>query len=164
MKNMSGLRHKLFRVGIILKGIDGVLEIIGGFLFLIISPPALNKIIYYLTRHELSEDPKDVIANYLIRAARDFSISNQLFGFIYLLSHGIIKIVLIFSLWKRRLWSYPVAVIFFGLFGTYQMYKYYLDHSFGWILLTILDVFVITLTLVEYRDLKGTYKASSPGS
>jgi uncharacterized membrane protein len=157
MKNRSTLRHELFHIGIILKGIDGALEIIGAFLILMISPQTLNKIIYLLTQHELSEDPKDIVANYLIRAANHFSVSSQLFGFTYLLSHGIIKIILIVSLWKQRLWSYPVAMIFFALFGIYQMYKYYLEHSLGWIVLTILDIFVIVLTWMEYRQLKKVY-------
>lgn len=154
MKNISALRHKLFRIGIVLKGIDGVLEMIGGVLFVIISPATLNRIIYILTRHELSEDPQDVIANYLIRTAKHLSISGQVFGFVYLFSHGIIKLVLIFSLWKKRLWSYPVAMIFFAMFGIYQMYRYYLSPSLGWILLTVLDIFVVILTLLEYRELK----------
>jgi uncharacterized membrane protein len=159
-KNWSALRHKLFRIGIILKGIDGVLEIIGAFLILVISPQTLDKIVYFLTQHELSEDAKDIIANYLIHAAKNFSVSSQLFGFIYLLSHGIIKLILIVSLWKQRLWSYPVAMIFFALFGMYQMYKYYLEHSFGWVALTVLDIFVIVLTWIEYRQLKQVYPSS----
>jgi uncharacterized membrane protein len=162
MKDSHALRHKLFQVGIILKGIDGVLEIIGGFLVLILSPHTLNRIVYLLTQHELSEDPRDVVANYLIYAAKDFSVSDQLFGFIYLLSHGVIKIVLIMSLWKRRLWSYPVAIIFFSLFGVYQMYKYYLGHAPGWIVLTVIDVFVVILTFMEYRDLQRIYKTTLP--
>ena len=152
---MRGLRHRLFRIGIILKAVDGVLEVIGAFLFLIISPVTLNKIVIFLTRHELSEDPHDLVANYLLHLTRDLSISSQVFGFVYLFSHGVIKLVLIFSLWKQRLWSYPVAVVFFTLFGIYQMYKYYLNPSLGWILLTLLDIFVIVLTLLEYRELKA---------
>lgn len=154
MKDWSRLRHKLFHIGIILKGIDGALEIIGGILILMISPRIVNRVVSFLVQHELSEDPKDIVANYLVHAAQGFSISSQLFGFIYLLSHGVIKILLVHSLWKQRLWSYPVAIIFFASFGVYQMYKYFLDPSFGWILLTILDLFVIILTWLEYVALR----------
>jgi uncharacterized membrane protein len=161
MKTWSRLRHKLFHVGIVLKGIDGVLEILGGILILMISPRTVNKVIHFLVQHELSEDPRDIFANYLIHAAKEFSISSQLFGFIYLLSHGVIKLLLVISLWKQRLWSYPVAIIFFASFGIYQMYKYYLDPSFGWIFLTILDVFVIILTWLEYGVLRSTISDGS---
>jgi uncharacterized membrane protein len=150
MKEWSRLRHKLFHIGIILKGIDGGLEIIGGILILMISPRTVNRVVHVLVQHELSEDPNDIVANYLIHVARGFSISNQLFGFVYLLSHGVVKILLVHSLWKRRLWSYPVAIVFFASFGIYQTYRYYLDPSFGWVLLTILDVFIISLTWLEY--------------
>jgi uncharacterized membrane protein len=51
-------------------------------------------------------------------------------------------------------------MMFFALFGMYQMYKYYLEHSLGWIVLTILDIFVIALTWMEYRQLKGAFTSS----
>jgi uncharacterized membrane protein len=107
-----------------------------------------------LTQSELSEDPKDLIANFLIKTAREFSVSTQLFGIVYLLSHGIIKIFLVASLWQRRLWAYPAAIIFFTAFCMYQMYRYYFTYSIWLIILTVLDIFVIALTSIEYHRLK----------
>ena len=149
------LRHKLFQIGIIFKGIDGVFETIGAFLLLFINPLTLNKLAYFLTQHELIEDPRDAIANFLIHSAQNLSGGVKIFGFVYLLSHGIIKIFLVETLWKRWLWSYPTAIAFFSLFGAYQMYKYYLTGSFGWLLLTILDILVIALTWLEYKSLES---------
>jgi len=42
------------------------------------------------------------------------------------------------------------------LFIVYQMYRYYLDPSIGMIVLSILDLVVIGLTLLEYGRLKCT--------
>lgn len=42
----------------------------------------------------------------------------------------------------------------FSLFIVYQLYRYTFTHSLLLILITILDVFVIALTLLEYRRLR----------
>ena len=61
------LLDRTFEIGILLKGLDGVLELIGGALLLAVSPTTINRIIGALTQHELSEDPHDVIAVHLLR-------------------------------------------------------------------------------------------------
>jgi uncharacterized membrane protein len=149
-----GLLHEAFEIGIFLKGIDGFLEIISGGLLFLLTPTRVNQLVHLLTQHELSEDPKDFLANYFVSAAQHFSVSAQLFDAVYLLSHGIIKIALVTALWKRRLWAYPIAIVFFALFGAYQVYQYTHDHAASLILLTILDVAVILLTWHEYNTLR----------
>jgi len=154
-QNDSGvLIHKAFEIGIFLKGIDGVLEIIGGFLLLIINPLTINRIVLVLTQHEISEDSGDFIANFLIKTAHNLSFSSQFFVSFYLFSHGIIKIFLVASLWRRKLWAYPAAIIFFLLFIFYQIYRYAFTHSAWLIYLTIFDIFVIILTWMEYKNIK----------
>ena len=149
------LRHRFFQLLIVLKGIDGALEIIGGFLFLFVSPATINEVVRLLTQHELSEDPGDIVANYLRRFSEHLSVSGQVFGFVYLLIHGVIKIFIILSLWKRKMWAYPVAIVFFAAFGVYQIYKYEITGSIGWILLTLSDLLIIVLTWMEYQSLKN---------
>jgi uncharacterized membrane protein len=81
------------------------------------------------------------------------------FAFLYLGSHGLVKLFIVVSLWKERLWSYPVAILFFAAFAVYQTYRYTLDPSPGWVVLTALDGIVILLTWLEYlrvRRLRGT--------
>ena len=146
--------HKGFEFGILLKGIDGILEILGSFVLLFLNPARLNKLIILLTQHELSEDPRDFIANYIIKFSSGFSISTQHFGVFYLFSHGIIKLILIYLLWKKKIWSYPLAVVFLILFIFYQIYRYTFTHSIWLIYLTVFDIIMIVLTLVEYKRIK----------
>ena len=148
--------HKSFEVGILLKGVDGILEILGGFLLMFLNPDRLNKLIVLFTQHELSQDPRDFIANYLIKFGTGFSISAQHFGSFYLFSHGIIKLVLVYLLWKRKIWSYPLAIIFLLLFIFYQIYRYTFTHSIWMIFLTIFDIIMIVLTIIEYNRIKKT--------
>ena len=70
------LTDKAFRLSIFFKGIDAILEIMGGFLFLIINPAALNRLIIFLTQRELSEDPKDLIANQLTHLSQSLSLGS----------------------------------------------------------------------------------------
>ncbi len=148
------LVHKGFEIGILLKFVDGILELIGGMALFWLSPQTLKGFVWAITRHELSEDPTDLVANFLIRSAQHFSVSARVFGAVYLLSHGIIKIALVLSLWRRKLWSYPAAIVFFILFIIYQMYRYAHHRSIWLVLLSILDALVVMLTWLEYENLK----------
>jgi hypothetical protein len=85
------LLDREFDVSITLKGLDGVLELIGGVLLLFLTPHRLNAIVAFLTQHELSEDPKDFLATHLVSYAQSFSASASLFLAVYLLSHGIVQ-------------------------------------------------------------------------
>src|SRR3989442_9988586 len=135
-----------FDIGIFFKGFDGVLEIVGGLLLFVVWPETIAGILTSLTQHELSEDPHDVIASQLARLVQDFSASAQVFAGVYLLSHGVIKVVLVASLLRERLWAYPAAIVVFTLFIVYQMYRYVLDPSTSMIVLSVLDGIVISLT------------------
>lgn len=151
----SSISHKSFEIGIFIKGIDGVLEIIGGILLIFLNPGRLNKLVAILTQHELSEDPTDIISNFMIRMSSSFSISTQHFGVFYLMSHGLVKLILVILLWKKKIWAYPLTVVFLMLFIFYQIYRYTISQSFGLILLTIFDIIMIMLTLVEYKRIKA---------
>lgn len=143
-----------FKVGVIIKGIDGFFEIIGGFIFIFVSSQSINRIILWLTQHELTEDPGDLIANWSVQWAQGLSVNAKIFGAIYLFTHGIIKIVLVLSLLRQKLWAYPTAIIIFFVFILYQIYRYFYSPSLGLIALTVLDAIVIILTWREYRKLK----------
>lgn len=151
--NVKILRHRIFQIGVFLKGLDGILEVLSGVFVLLASPETMSGLIRLLVRHELSEDPTDIIASALVKASSRFSVEVQWFAFLYLFSHGAIKVFLVASLLKRKLWSYPVAVIFFALFIAYQSYRYTLDHSPWWMALNALDSAIIILTWLEYREL-----------
>jgi uncharacterized membrane protein len=146
-----------FDIGIFFKGLDGVLEIVGGLLLFVVRPETIMGILTTLTQHELSEDPHDRIASQLVRLAQDFSASAQVFAGIYLLSHGVIKVVLVASLFREQLWAYPAAIAVFTLFIAYQMYRYALEPSTAMLALSVLDVIVIVLTWLEYRRLKRAH-------
>lgn len=62
---------KVFEVGIVLKGLDGLLGIAGGVLLLLIKPQYLNQLASTLTQHELSADPHDFLSSYILHATHN---------------------------------------------------------------------------------------------
>jgi uncharacterized membrane protein len=142
---------RTFKVSISLKGIDGVLEIIGGLVLLFIAPATLQHWARSLTAHELAQDPHDFIANHLLHSASQLSRSTTLFGAVYLLSHGIAKVVLVVALLRTQLWAYPWMIALLGAFIVYQLYRLSYGFRVGLTLLTLFDAFVLWLTVLEYR-------------
>jgi uncharacterized membrane protein len=147
--------HLAFEITLILKGIFALLEILSGILAYFITQHFLLKLVLAITQEELTEDPRDFIACFLVQSAQDFSINSQHFASFYLLSHGFIKILLIAGLLRDKFWCYPLAIIVFVLFILYQLFRFSFTHSIWLLAITLLDVIVIWLTWHEYRYLRG---------
>ena len=145
------LLDKTFEVGIILKGLDGLLEVIGGLLLLVVSPATIDRVVTSLTQHELSEDPNDLLATHLLRTAHGLTGPAVLFGAVYLLAHGLVKVFLVTALLKNQRWAYPWTIGFLGVFIAYQLYRLSLRPSVGLTALTIFDAVIAWLTYREYR-------------
>jgi uncharacterized membrane protein len=152
---------RVFEIGIILKGLDGVLETIGGVLLLVVTPETINSLVSRVTRHELSEDPHDFIAGHLLQYAHGLSGSAVTFAAVYLLLHGIVKIVLVAALLRNQIWAYPWMIAFLLVFIIYQVYRLILSPTFGLGALTVFDAFIVWLTWREWR--KQTAGRAGPG-
>jgi len=151
----ADILHRLFAVGMWLKALDGLLELIGGFLFLLVNPATLNRLVLVLTQHELVEDPHDQIANALRMAAAQLSPNVQLFGSIYLITHGLIKLGVVVGVLRGYRWAFPIAIGFLVLFIVYQLYRLSYSYSMALLLLTIFDIAVVALVWREYRIALG---------
>jgi uncharacterized membrane protein len=146
--------HFLFDIGLIGKAVDGLLEIVGGIVLLVVNPGQIDGLLRMITLHELDEDPHDLVANFLLHAAQHLSSGTQTFAAFFLLWHGAVKVGLVWALFRKYLWAYPVAIIAFALFLAYQFYRYSHTHSVWLMGISILDVFVIVLTWLEYQRLR----------
>jgi uncharacterized membrane protein len=142
---------RVFEVGIILKGLDGLLEIAGGILLLVIRPGYLNHLATLLTQHELAEDPRDFVATHILHSTQSLGAGSLVFAALYLLSHGIVKIVLVWEILHSRFWAYSGLIYLTVGFMIYQIYRFSYSHSLGLVLLTVFDAAIVYLTVVEYR-------------
>lgn len=156
------LTDRAFRIGLVLKGLDGLLETLGGILLLIIRPETINHWASVLTHDELSQDPHDFIANHVLRSAHNLTGASLAFGAAYLLSHGIVKLVLVFEVWRDHLWAYIGLIVVTILFIIYQIYRMsFVKFSIGLLLLTIFDFIIVYLTQEEYRRQRERLAAKS---
>lgn len=143
--------RRYFLISIILKGLDGIAEIVGGAALYLISTATLQGWISWLTLGELSEDPKDIVANYLRDYAAHFSVDKKQFFAAYLLIHGLVKIVLVYGLLKDRAWAFPTSLVVLTGFLIYQAYELLIAPGVGLVLLTIFDVIVVWLIWQEWQ-------------
>ena len=150
----NDIAHIGFEAGILIKGINGILEIVGGFLLLYLNPKRMGRLIAVLTQHELSKNPNNLVANALLHFSQSFSISAQTFGAFYLISHGVVKCILVILLWQKKLWAYPLTIASLVLFIVYQIYRCFVHMSVPLILLTVFDIIMIVLTFIEYKRVK----------
>ena len=146
--------HQIFVVSVLFKGIHAVIEIIGGLALYLTSTATILSWINRFSQGELTEDPHDWIAHQVLKFGQHFSVAEHDFYAFYLLSHGLIKSVLVIGLLREKLWAYPASFAVFGAFIAYQLYRYSYTHDIGLILLSIFDLFVIYLAVHEYRLLR----------
>jgi uncharacterized membrane protein len=150
-RGLSPALDRTFRIGLLLKAADGVLEVIGGLLLLFLRPAQIQRIVRTLTAHELTQDPHDVIARHLLHTASHLTTATTLFGAVYLLSHGISKLVLVVLVLQGHLWAYPWLIALLLAFIAYQLYRLSERLSVGLIALTVFDAVLVWLTWREYR-------------
>jgi uncharacterized membrane protein len=155
---------RAFVIGIVLKGLDGALELLGGLLLLLVTPSTIDRVLRTLTQHELSEDPHDFVATHLLHAAGKVTAGSLRFGAVYLLLHGVVKITLVAAVLRNRLWAYPWMIAFLLVFIGYQLYRMTFAPPVGLVALTVFDAIVVGLTMREYGKQRALAKGRPEGA
>lgn len=152
-KTGSGpLLHQAFEAGLLLKGLFAAAECLLGVSLFFVANQSIQNAVRILTAQEIVEDPHDLLARFLMSAAHSLSLDAQSFYALYLVSHGGVKLGVVLLLLRGYMWAYPLAVAVLSGFVVYQMHRYVLEPGLGLILLSLLDLVVIILTLIEYRS------------
>ena len=142
--------RRLFRASLWLKGAHSLVEVLSGLALALISHDTIVAIATALTRAELMEDPRDLVANALRQAAEGFTTDTQSFAAWYLFSHGLIKLVLVAAVLANRVWAYPAFMAAMIGFILYQAYRMSFEVSFVLVAITVLDAVVLVLAWHEY--------------
>jgi uncharacterized membrane protein len=132
--------HQVFVVSVLAKGAHALIEIASGLALYLFSADALARTLYDLDN-----------GGWLVR---HFPLSEQHFYAFYLLSHGLVKSILVYGLLREKLWAYPASFVVFGAFIAYQLYRFTYTHEVALIALSVFDLFVISLAVHEYRLLR----------
>jgi uncharacterized membrane protein len=140
-----------FDLALLLKAVNGGLEILGALLVLVIPPSLIIKVVTFLTGGELGQDPDDPVANGILSAAHAFTVHTHYLLALYLVLHGAIKVMLVMGIFAGKRIAYPLFMIALTLFGTYEAYRGFVRHEGLLQILAIFDFTLLILTAYEYR-------------
>ena len=141
----------LFDFALILKAVNGALEMLAALLILFIPPALVLRLAELATGGELAQDPDDFIATAIQAAAQSFAVNTHYFFAAYLALHGIIKVLLIIGIFAKKKVAYVLFMIALAIFGTYEAYRGSMRHELLLQALAIFDFALLLLTVHEYR-------------
>jgi uncharacterized membrane protein len=157
---LARLLHGLFDGTLIVKAALATLEAAAG-LGLWLTPNAnVHAFVAWLTRNQLAHEPNERAVQWIAQAAAGFSVQSQQFYALYLLSHGGLKLGMVFLLARRVIWAYPASVVLLTAFIAYQMHHWTETHAPTLLVLSAFDLLMIALVIREYRGLR---KTAQPG-
>jgi uncharacterized membrane protein len=157
----SSLFDKIFEGGIIIKGVTGALEFLGGLLLFFVDPSVIYQFLIAVTQKELVEDPRDMFANFLLTSTQHLG-GSRTFLIVYLWIHATIKLIAVVGILRNQLWAYPFSLVTLGLLMLYQTYSIvFVEFSIGMILLTVFDVFILWLIWREYGKVRQAQRELS---
>lgn len=139
--------YEFFLWSVLAKGAISLAEVISGVAALFIPPAVIVNAAAFV----LNYLPQAGLQNVLMQEVAKYTGGAVVFVSIYLLSRGLVKIFLIWSLLKNRLWAYPASLIILGLFLLYQLYQIGTEHSFIVTAITLFDIVVMYFIYREWR-------------
>lgn len=164
---MSAARDRIldliFLVGVVVKGVDGLVELVGGAILLFVTPDRLLGLTHAVFAGELAEDPDDPIANAVLRSVAHLDAGTTTFLAAYLLVHGVVKLAVVVALLIGSRRVYPWALVVLFGFLAFQLYELFTAPTVGIAVLTVLDALIIWLTWREWRHgrtLHQTWRAT----
>lgn len=160
MKRLQQMREspwfeRLYLLTIVVKGFDGLAEFLAG-LALLIAPQWLHMLLGYLSNEasESSHHFVQYIAEYIGHVDTDIAKGGLVIVILFLLSHGIVKLALVYALIKRMLWAYPYALGVLVLFLIYQIYVCIVQPSVGMAVFALLDIIIVWVVWGEWQKLR----------
>jgi uncharacterized membrane protein len=148
------LLDKVFEGGLVIKGVLAAGEFLSGLLLLFISPASIHRFLAFITQQELTEDPHDKLAHFILHSADSLNVSNKGFVVAYLWTLAVIKLIAVIGILRNILWVYPFAFVSLGLIMLYQVYSISVHPTVGLSLLTAFDIFILIMIWREYSKAK----------
>jgi len=142
--------RRWFDIGAWFKGIEGAIEVAAG-AWVALDPAAVGTLLVRLAAKELLHDPHDRIASTLRHLAHALD-GNVSFPAMYLIAHGIVKVLLAIGLLRDYRAAYPLAIVTLGALATYQLYRYTHTHAVMLPVLAAVDVGIAWLVWREGRE------------
>jgi uncharacterized membrane protein len=156
----QSLLDKTYEIGILIKGIDGALELLGALLLVVVPASAITRLTHFMVDTELAHEPNSFIATHVLHLGTTLAAGHNTFAILFLLTHGAVKVGLVVALLRQKLWAYPLALVALAGFLVYQVYLLITQATFGMAFLTVLDVVIIWLVWREWQKVRPPGSAS----
>lgn len=142
--------YEFFLWSVLAKGAISLIEVVSGIAIFFIPPERIVLwgvfILNYL--------PIPSIQGILLSEVAKYTTGTVAFVALYLLSRGLVKVFLIWSLLKNQLWAYPASLVVLGGFVLYQGYQIATAHSLVVTFITAFDLIVMYFIYREWRIVK----------
>lgn len=145
------LLDRVFEISIVVKGINGVIELIAGVALFFLDPQWIRTAWTGFTAHLVVGHEHSPIWQWFVHLADALDTKATVFAAIYLLLHGVIKVVLVWALLKELMWAYPWMLATLCAFIAYQCYELIVHFSWWMLALTVFDILIVALTAREWQ-------------
>ena len=146
--------HRVFEASILIKGVFAAFETLVG--IMLTTPLSLRalRFLHETELHQLIADPDDRLAGVLVRHLSGVQSGHLHFWAIYLIGHGLVKLVVVTALARGWYSAYPFAMLVLGGFIAWQMFDWWQTGGPVMLALSAFDAFVIWLTWREWKTRK----------
>lgn len=146
--------ERLFKIAMLLKGLDGAVELVAAIVLLIVPAAAVHDLVAEIIGRDLLGPPDGTLARHFVAGTAEFLSGNRAFVVLYLGLHGVVKLALVAALLRHWLPAYPVAAVVLGIFVVYELYRAARTGSALLPFLAAVDIVIIVIILREYRLLR----------
>ena len=144
---------RLLRAALLLKGIDGALELLAGVALALVGPRELGELTRRVVAHHLLGSPRGALAERFTSAEAALGGGDRAFAVVYLTLHGLVKLGLVVALLRELRPAYPVAICVLAVFIGYEAYRAARTGSSVLWAAAALDLAITVLVVREYRRL-----------
>jgi len=147
--------HWLFLLTLAAKGALGVIQLVTAAALALGIADRLPAIAQRLFAAELSQDPDDFLAKWLMALAGQVPGTDLTFYKIYFAAHGLLHVGVVALLLLGHGAAYPAAIAVLAGFVVYQIFEWFHVGGSMLLVLTAIDLAVIALTLTEWKRRAG---------
>ncbi|MEC7762458.1 MAG: DUF2127 domain-containing protein [Pseudomonadota bacterium] len=147
--------HRLFILTLIAKGGLGLIQIATALALVAGLSDHLPGLVRWMFAAELAEDPNDFIARKLLTLTGNLQHSDLSFYKVYFASHGLLHLGIVAALIYGATWADIAAIAVLVGFVIYQVAEWFTVGGVTLVVLTLIDLAVIWLTVLEVRRKKA---------
>lgn len=146
MSSPTRTRSTLFSLAVMIKSLDGAVQVLAALLLAAVPPAVISGIANAVVSRDLLGDHSGAIADDLTRAAE----GGRTFAVVFLLLHGVVKLGLAYALHRRAVRVYPLACLLLSALVAYEAIRAVRTSSVGLAVFALLDTAVVVVVAREF--------------